>query len=200
MQITNYILDGFQEYKDEHSLILFTQGCNLNCVHCHNQQVNDDFSPLGEAREILRYNINPLHSAVVILGGEPTVHADLPELCRYIKDRNLKLKIYTNALQPNVMYKCIPFVDEWSIDFKALRNVAEITGSTIKDNQYLDYFSNTLDRLTRQQSTFEIRTTLFPKVEEQVDEMKKYIKEYWGKDIIIQKDIFDNYEKIKTTN
>ena len=71
------------DYPGTLCAVAFCQGCNLRCSFCHNPQLvypdlfdaarsHDDFFSFLEER------VGKLEG-VVISGGEPTIHADLPD-------------------------------------------------------------------------------------------------------------------------
>ena len=107
MKITNIIKDSFQEYQNEHSLVLFTQGCNLDCSRCHNRK--DMWSTDTEDSVVIIEKIlTPLHTAVVFLGGEPTlVDHDLVVSCMAAKKQNKKVKVFTNGQKPEIIRKLL---------------------------------------------------------------------------------------------
>jgi pyruvate formate lyase activating enzyme len=57
---------------------------------------------------------------LVISGGEPTIYPDLPKVLRIIKEAfpNLKLKLFTNGLNPDIVYQCLNYLDSVSVDVK----------------------------------------------------------------------------------
>lgn len=132
MLITNIVTDSFIDYKGEQSLVVFSKGCNLNCDICYNKSTKAQFHGGLDILECLDTYLTKLHTAVVISGGEPTIHEDLPEICKIIKNKyNKKLKIFSNGLRLDMIKKCMPFVDEWSIDFKTLTGDSTVLGSHV---------------------------------------------------------------------
>jgi pyruvate formate lyase activating enzyme len=105
--------------------ILFTRGCNFRCRYCHNPELVDPArygEPLATEAvlaflEIRRGQID----GVVVTGGEPTIHADLPELLASIKSLGLAVKLDTNGSRPEVLEDVISrgLVDYLAMDIKA---------------------------------------------------------------------------------
>lgn len=160
MQIVSIIKDSFQEYEGEHSLVLFSKGCNLNCYRCYNyDQVNCE--SIGDAINIIDKNITPLHSAVVLLGGEPTIHYSIDEVCEYIKNKELKVKLYTNGILPVVIERLVKsnLLDSISIDLKGVANIAKLTGSAVSDESYLGAVKKSIT--AARDINIEVRTTIF---------------------------------------
>jgi len=162
MEIVSYIEDSFQEYEGQHSLVLFSKGCLYNCYHCHNK---DDINKasIGEARDIINDNITPMHTAVVLLGGEPTIHEDIADICRYIKSKDLKVKLYTNGHMVKVIKYLLDsyLLDAISIDFKCIRNSPKILGINIPGELYRDLVTTTIKNAISSNIDVELRTTLF---------------------------------------
>lgn len=123
MLISNVVLDSFVDYKGEQSLVLFARGCNLDCDICYNKKVKAQFPEGKEALDCISEYLTSLHTAVVLTGGEPTIH-DLHKTCREIKSRypNLKIKVFTNAQKPEDIIDSSHLVDFWSIDYKTTSN------------------------------------------------------------------------------
>ena len=77
------------DYPGKISAVVFTQGCNFRCPYCHNPELVDPElfdEPVGEEEifSFLETRIGKL-DAVVITGGEPTIHKDLIGFVENIK-------------------------------------------------------------------------------------------------------------------
>lgn len=109
------------DYPPRISCVLFTSGCNFHCPYCHNPELSAPgpnaaalemeqvFSFLSARRKYL--------DAVVISGGEPTLHPDLPGLCRDIKSMGLLLKLDTNGSRPDMIAR---LTEERLVDYIAM--------------------------------------------------------------------------------
>ena len=85
---------------------IFTQGCEHNCLGCHNPETHDKNSgELVSVDEILQLiDRNPLLDGVTFSGGEPFLQCeDLIPLALEIKKRNLSLVAYTGFLFENLI-------------------------------------------------------------------------------------------------
>ena len=56
--------------------------------------------------------------AVVVTGGEPTIHKELPKFLRKLKGRGFGVKLDTNGLNPWALEDCLPYVDYVALDVK----------------------------------------------------------------------------------
>ena len=104
--------NSFIDYPGKISCVLFLSGCNFECPYCHNPELacGDASRPsrLDEKTvfEFLETRIGFL-DGVVISGGEPTIHKDLPFLCKKIKQMGFPLKLDTNGSRPLVLKRII---------------------------------------------------------------------------------------------
>jgi pyruvate formate lyase activating enzyme len=92
------------DYPEKISTVIFTQGCNFRCGFCHNPQLvlPELFSKSISEETIfdfLQRRKNRIEG-VVISGGEPTVHKDLPDFIKKIKVLNYSVKLDTNGSNP----------------------------------------------------------------------------------------------------
>ena len=104
------ILSGLQkltllDYPGLVACTLFTAGCNMRCPFCHNASLvlPDRETPrLSEEEffEFLEKRRGKL-DGVAVTGGEPLLHADLPELLSRIKALGYKVKLDTNGTFPD---------------------------------------------------------------------------------------------------
>lgn len=148
---------------------LFTVGCNMRCGYCHNPELVlperlAPSIPLEQIMTFLRSRIGRL-DGVVISGGEPTIHRDLPELCWQIKQLGYDVKLDTNGTHPAMVRQMI---DDGVIDFVAmdvkgpLEKYVEIAARPID----LDAIEETISLLINSGIGHEFRTTI---VREQLD-------------------------------
>ncbi len=80
--------------------VVFTQGCNFTCPYCHNPHLVRFFGlPVSETEvwEFLRKR-RGLLDGLVISGGEPTLHPDLPELVRAARALFPAVQLNSNGL------------------------------------------------------------------------------------------------------
>lgn len=123
-------ISGFQkvslvDYPGLITAIVFTRGCNFRCPWCHNPElVNPEmYETLIEPEAILTFlktRIGKL-DAVTITGGEPTLHADLPQLINEIRKLGFKIKLDTNGTNPDMLTHLIHknLLDYIAMDVKA---------------------------------------------------------------------------------
>lgn len=81
--------------------------------------MKNDFIPTGAFFRFLDSRKGFL-DGVVVCGGEPTIHNDLPDFLREIKNRGFLVKLDTNGGRPDVVRHVIDegLVDYFAIDIK----------------------------------------------------------------------------------
>ena len=111
------------DFPGKVSALIFTLGCNFTCPYCHNGDLvlgrQDPLSQEG-VLDFLAQRKNVLQG-VVISGGEPTLHADLPGFCAKIKSLGYSVKLDTNGSRPEILAAVLQskLVDYVAFDIKA---------------------------------------------------------------------------------
>ncbi|MDA3971855.1 MAG: anaerobic ribonucleoside-triphosphate reductase activating protein [Desulfobulbaceae bacterium] len=118
---------SFSDYPGKVAAVLFTQGCNFRCPFCHNGSL---LAPKGatqygerEVFDFLKRRQGRL-GGVVISGGEPTGHADLPQFINKVKGLGFAVKLDTNGSHPEMVELLLKeeLVDYLAMDIKAPLN------------------------------------------------------------------------------
>jgi pyruvate formate lyase activating enzyme len=155
------------DYPEKIATVLFTPGCNLRCPYCYNWRIVVDPKPpfLNEetALQILDERRKYV-DAVVVTGGEPTIHKELPRFLKKLKERGFAVKLDTNGLNPTVLEECLPYVDYVALDLKTSPEKYHLLGA--KDTAAL---LQTIDMLKSGKVEYEFRTTVVPKIVEEAD-------------------------------
>ncbi len=138
MRIAGLVKSSLSDYPGKVSAVIFTQGCPLRCVFCHNRELVEPqyFQPcLAESSvlEFLKKRANVL-DGVVITGGEPAVHTDLPAFLQQIRDidsGHYAIKLDSSGVRPEILQAVIEagLVDYLAMDVKAPpEKMQELTG------------------------------------------------------------------------
>jgi pyruvate formate lyase activating enzyme len=134
------IIGGLQkftlvDFPGRVAAVVFTQGCNFRCPYCHNPQLVDPdryaaplseeafFAFLGQRRDQLQ--------GVVVTGGEPTVHDDLPEFLASIRSLGFAIKLDSNGSNPEMLRRVLAkgLVDFLAMDLKGpVSSYKRVTG------------------------------------------------------------------------
>jgi len=109
------------DFPDRIATVLFTPGCNLRCPFCHNWRIVLDPKPpfLNEETVIQILEKRKKHiDAVVITGGEPTMHGEIPKFLKKLNEKGFAVKLDTNGFFPQILKECLPYVDYVALDVK----------------------------------------------------------------------------------
>jgi pyruvate formate lyase activating enzyme len=152
------------------SSVLYTPGCNLRCPFCHNWRIVLDPQPpfLTEetALKILE-DRKKYVDAVVVTGGEPTIHKDTPKFLKKLRERGFMVKLDTNGLDSRALEDCLPYVDYVALDVKTSPDKYERLGA--KETGEL---LRTIEVLRTGKVEYEFRTTVVPGLVEMEDVRK----------------------------
>ncbi len=88
------------DYPGHLSAAVFLHGCNFKCGYCQNPDLLEPVEELDfSEKEVLDFISmrKEFVEGVVITGGEPTVHPDLFELLKKIKELGVLVKLDTNG-------------------------------------------------------------------------------------------------------
>ena len=160
------LLGGLQkttllDYPDKIACIVFTKGCNFSCGYCHNPELFKNETPtvnLSEFFDFLDKRVGKL-DAVVVTGGEPTLHKDLPEFIKQIKNKGFLVKLDTNGTNFEMLKQLIDanLLDYVAMDIKApLEKYEKIVRTTLN----LDNVKNCIELLKTNVVDYEFRTTV----------------------------------------
>jgi len=175
------------DYPEHLSAIIFTQGCNFKCQYCYNPMLVGPIKPSkfnhisskrknGEKTKghslipeddlfvFLKKRSGKL-DAVVITGGEPTIHRDLPKFIKKIKELGFKVKLDTNGTNPKMIKKLIKdnLLDYIAMDLKTSFVKYDLVIGTQPD---LENIKKSVKIIIESGLDYEFRTTLVPKLVE----------------------------------
>lgn len=148
------------DFPDRIATVLFTPDCNLRCPFCHNWRIVLDPKP-PFLRERTLFKIlegrRKYVDAVVLTGGEPTMHKELPRFLRNLKGKGFAVKLDTNGFFPRILEECMPHVDYVALDVKTSLEKYRLLGAT--DTSSL---LHTVEVLKNGEAEYEFRTTVVP--------------------------------------
>jgi pyruvate formate lyase activating enzyme len=150
------------DYPNKVASVLFTPGCNLRCGFCHNWRIAVDPKPpfLQEAVALRILESRKKYvDAVVVTGGEPTMHKELPKFLAKLKKRGFQVKLDTNGFYPEVLEECLAHVDYVALDVKTCLEKYKQLGT--KDTVGL---MRTVEILKTGKVPYEFRTTVVPEL------------------------------------
>jgi len=180
------------DYPEHLSCIVFTKGCNFRCQFCYNPMLvwpdnsageskYDHNSPLeGDQRDyqmsednlfdFLKERVKKL-DAVVVTGGEPTLHNDLPEFIKKIKKLGFKVKLDSNGTNPEMLSGIIEdkLIDYIAMDLKASEKNYDLVTGVDPD---MSKIKKSIKIIMKSGLPYEFRTTLVPELHNKI-EIKK---------------------------
>jgi len=186
------------DYPGKIAATVFTIGCNFRCPFCYSSELvlpekiknqpkiseADFFNFLRERKELLE--------GIVICGGEPTIHKDLPQFCKKIKKLDYLLKLDTNGSSPEMLKKLIDekLLDCIAMDIKAPREKYELYSGTKTD---LSKIEDSINFLRQGRVNYEFRTTVAPGLKkkdiEKIADWIKPAKRYFLQEFNRQKEV-----------
>lgn len=183
--IINMRITGFQklslvDFDDHMSATLFTSGCNFACPFCHNSSlVIGNSDPEISEQEIFDYlqKRKGIIDSVVISGGEPTLHKDLVEFIKKLKNLDILIKLDTNGTNLEMLKYLIEnkLIDYVAMDIK---NSLEKYNITIDRNCDLQTIKDTIKYIMHSGIDYEFRTTIIKEfhTHEDIKNISKLIK------------------------
>jgi pyruvate formate lyase activating enzyme len=182
------------------SAILFYSGCNLRCPYCHNPDIAtgkiSDFNP--EEIDVFLQKRKGIIDGIVITGGEPTIHKNLPALTKYIHDSGYAVKLDTNGLKPEILKECV--FDYLALDIKtAPKKYVEYLGAKLSPEKIREHLFDSISYIKKYNG--ELRITVAPKIIEDSDfaeiaeffeDMPVFLQNFRTRFDILDKDFFVN--------
>lgn len=154
------------DYPGQISAIIFTKGCNFRCPYCYNVSLNaieaGEESDISETEvlEFLEKRKGKL-DAVVITGGEPTLHSSLEGFIAKIKEKGYLVKLDTNGTNPEAIKRIWEkgLIDYIAIDLKGPENkYPQVTGVSVD----MDKYKQAIDYVVKSHIPHEFRSTMVP--------------------------------------
>lgn len=150
---------SFLDYPDKISTIIFTSGCNFRCGYCHNPELINSKTSKYSTEEIIQFlkTRTGKIDGVVITGGEPCIHKDLIDFIIKIKELDFLVKLDSNGSYPDVIEKCIPYIDYIAMDIKApLYKYQTVINSPVN----IDNIQRSITLIMKSNLDYEFRTTV----------------------------------------
>lgn len=176
---------GFQpfttiDYPGALSCVMFTQGCPWRCRYCHNSELQPfkKAEVSGKWEELMNFlkSRQGLLDAVVVSGGEPTAHLQLPQALAQFKKMGFKVGLHTAGIYPERFAEALPFLDWVGFDFKAPLDQRYNRVTQIKNSH--EAAAKSLDYLLASGVPAEFRCTWHPLLlkESDLEDMRGYLK------------------------
>lgn len=188
MKIAGLQKQSLIDFPGKISAIIFTAGCNYRCPFCHNfdivlpesiaKQQLVDFKTLidffNERKDFL--------NGVVITGGEPTLHSDLADVIKTLKDMGYSVKLDTNGSNFKLLKELVQanLVDFVAIDIKTKMDFDKYNKAVggVLTNDMFENLKSSIKFLIDSDIDYEFRTTFVPGLvsKDDVLDIVNYIK------------------------
>ena len=172
MQIGGLQKTSLIDYPDKLAAIVFTAGCNFRCGFCYNPELvtQIDKKSLVSEKDIIEFleKRKKVLDGVVITGGEPTMHKDLPKFIRKIKKMGYLVKLDTNGTNPKMLSKLIKdkLIDYIAMDIKgSLRRYMGIVKVKVDTKS----IKESIEIIMGSGLPYEFRSTILPKLYKKQD-------------------------------
>lgn len=165
MKVTGIQKLTLLDYPGVVACTVFTAGCNFRCPFCHNamlvlpEQIDDECLTDDEVFGFLKKRRGVL-DGVAVTGGEPLLHADMPEFLTRVKELGYKIKLDTNGSNPELLSEIVKnkLVDRVAMDIK---NAPEEYARTIGLKSFdIAPVERSKEMLLRGDIDYEFRTTV----------------------------------------
>src|SRR6056297_762247 len=194
------------DYPDELACTVFLAGCNFRCPFCYSSELvipeKIEKQPEIEEKEFFDFleKRKGLLKGVVVCGGEPTIHSELKEFIKKIKEKDYKVKLDTNGSNPEMIKKLIEddLLDYIAMDVKAPKEkYSKVTGVDVDPEK----IEESINLIKESNVGHEFRTTVVPtllnkedivKIGKWIGEGKYYLQKFKG-----QKTLDSDFEEIE---
>lgn len=209
------IIGGLQkitliDFPGKVACTVFLSGCNFRCPWCYSRELvlpqNIEVQPKISEKQFFDFlkTRQGLLSGIVICGGEPTTHQDLPPFIKKIKKMNFSVKLDTNGSNPRALESLLKdhLLDYVAMDIKAssaqFSKYDQATG--IKAD--LQKIKESINLIKNSNIDYEFRTTMVPHIhtKEDIIEIAKWLtpaKKYCLQNFLPERTIDPEFEKQK---
>ncbi len=196
------------DYPDKIACIFFTPGCNFRCGFCYNKQLvltpnelpriseEESFAFLEKRKKYLE--------AIVITGGEPTLHwSELKKFIIKAREKGYLIKLDSNGTNPEALKEAIEekIVDYIAMDVKSsLENYSKAAGVPVDTNK----IKESIELIMNSGIDYEFRSTILPEIYSKEDAVKvseliKGAKKYYLQKFVPADTMIDETFKEKET-
>lgn len=182
MKIASFQSQSLIEYPEKISAVIFLTGCNFRCQYCYVPDLvlperikkikgiseRKTLSFLKERKKFL--------DAVVISGGEPTIHKELPDFIKKIKNLGYSVGLATNGSNSEMLNFLInnKLIDYVAMDIKQdldFKKYNKITGGVLI-RKFFEHIKRSIKLLLKGEINYEFRTTLIKEFHKKEDIIK----------------------------
>jgi pyruvate-formate lyase-activating enzyme len=183
---------------------IFVQGCNANCLYCHNSETipmtSDDthLYSVDELIEVIK-GYQPFIRGITVSGGEATIyHKFLTQLFKRVHELGLTCYVDTNGFfDRDVLKDLINQTDKFLFDIKGI-------GMSLETLCFSDFLHDKKTLVNAHKQRFSVQNEHFLNLSElislkKIEEVRLvYIKGYFDEKAIVEKlaDILKNHPEV----
>ncbi|MEK7473599.1 MAG: anaerobic ribonucleoside-triphosphate reductase activating protein [Patescibacteria group bacterium] len=189
------------DYPGKTACIVFTPGCNFRCGYCHNpefvlperlKKIESSFIPEEDVLAFLEARRGKFEG-VVVTGGEPTLHRELPAFMRKVRALGFLVKLDTNGSLPEMLEPILreELADYVAMDVKtSLERYPELVGVAVRP----DAIKRSIELVKTLAPEYEFRTTVCPghhgrdeflAIAQLIDGAKRYVLQGFRPDVTL---------------
>jgi len=189
---------------------VFLSGCNFRCPWCYSKELvlprNITAQPKISEKQFFDFlkERQGLLAGVVVCGGEPTIHEDLPQFIKKIKKMSFSVKLDTNGSNPRALQGLFEagLLDYVAMDIKQGQNLKDGNqkyNEAIGIKIDLAMIKKSVDLIKNSGVDYEFRTTVVPHIhtKEDIIGIAKWIapaKKYYLQNFLPEKTIDPGFE------
>ncbi|HVN67395.1 MAG TPA: anaerobic ribonucleoside-triphosphate reductase activating protein [Candidatus Sulfotelmatobacter sp.] len=181
VKIRGFLETSFLDWDGKVASVVFLPKCNFACPFCSNWLLVNEPDSLPEVKlETIEHFLaqrKDFIDGVVITGGEPTCHADLPDLIKRFKALGLLVKLDTNGTNPNQLTTLLAnhLIDYIAMDIKAPLDEKYSLAAGVKVD--LTKIKESIKLIMGSGLDYEFRTTVTPNIlgKPEIEEIAKTI-------------------------
>jgi pyruvate formate lyase activating enzyme len=174
VEVKGFLETSFIDWPGKICSVIFLPHCNFRCPYCHNHGLvlhPEQYRsiPLEDALERL-HSFEGWVDGICLTGGEPTLHRDLPDLIRKLRNHGFLVKLDTNGSNP-LMLEALMEAKE--IDFVSMDVKAPLDAFSYRRSAGLPVdlppLLRSIDLLKRGKVDYEFRMTVVPGLHREED-------------------------------
>jgi len=176
------------DFPGKISAVFYLQGCPLRCAYCHNTEFRHQGVTQRVSHPIIEEFLNSrrdLLDAIVVSGGEPTMHPKLSHFLKYLKRYGFLVGLHTSGTLPEYLEKVLPFCDWIGMDVKTTpERYEELTGFSGSGIAVL----KSMRAIVESGKAYEFRTTVHPDLikEDEIELLARRLKKIGSKSYALQ--------------
>lgn len=159
--------------------LLLTENCNLSCSFCIRGKHNNNFLDINILKQVLQKNDFSKY-ALMITGGEPTLHKDINEIINLTINKFRFIGINTNGIN-NLWIDNLKYKDKIHIQI-SIDGTKQVHNQLRNNNKkdILEEIENTIRKIEKYNIAYNISTTVSNNNIDNIKELINYIGQFSG--------------------